>query len=342
MRTHRTLMALVVLIASPAFAQSQRQDNPSVKETLRWMQTTLESGAGDYSVGHEVRSVRLEDFVGCKVHFSYSTHQEPYANGEPSPEPNKTYHVDYLFGLGDIDPTNITFSKGSGLHAGDDGLHESPSFLTIRTRNDEKKITIRLPWESEADSKPDDASLIFSLDSIDNDYVVRFAKAFKHAVEACGGKPSLFADSDSYGERTHAANSPSVSGTYDGIACDGSTKTVALLNWLTIRHDQWAVFAVPFGASYRPIVLGGVNMVAVGSGVLYWINTRTFELDFTGLDKATLVEMALVAEDRVLHGNVTVVKDGKVVIQSGYIWFVPANAKDRSTRLAEAKALYCK
>ena len=204
MRTYRSVMALVVLLASPAFAQSQRRDNPTVKETLRWMQTTLESGAGDYSVGHEVRSVRLEDFVGCKVHLSYSTHQEPYANGEPAPEPNKTYHVDYFFGLGDIDPTNVTFSKGSGLHAGDDGLYESPSFLTIRTRNDEKKITIRLPWQSEADSKPEDTSLILSLDSVDQDYIARFAKAFKHAVEACGGKPSLFADSHAHGSDEQA------------------------------------------------------------------------------------------------------------------------------------------
>lgn len=190
-------MATVILFASSAFAQSQRNDNPTVKETLRWMQTTLESGAGDYSVGHEVRSVRLKDFFGCKVLFSYSTHQEPYANGEPAPEPNKTYHVDYFFDLGDIDPSDIAFSRGSGLHTGDEGLYESPSFLTIRTRNDEKKITIRLSGRSEANSRPQDTSLILSLDSVDQDYITRFAKAFKHAVESCGGKPSLFAGSHS-------------------------------------------------------------------------------------------------------------------------------------------------
>ena len=39
----------------------------------------------------------------------------------------------------------------------------------------------------------------------DNDYVVRFATAFKHAVEACGGKPSLFADSDRRDERVLTA-----------------------------------------------------------------------------------------------------------------------------------------
>ena len=99
MTTYRTVTALVVLFVSALFAQSRRQDNPTLKETLRWMQTSLESGAGSYTVGHEIRSVRLESFVGCEVHFSYSAHQEPYVNGEPAPEPNKTYHVGYLFAL---------------------------------------------------------------------------------------------------------------------------------------------------------------------------------------------------------------------------------------------------
>ena len=143
--------------------------------------------------------MRLEDFVGCKVHFSYSDHQVPYANGEPAPEPNKSYHVDYLFELGDIDPTNIIFSKGLGLRGDDKGIYELPSRITIRTRNDEKKITTKLPWQSKADSKPDDAYIMFELDSMDSDYVVKFATAFKHAVEACGGKASLFADSHGQG-----------------------------------------------------------------------------------------------------------------------------------------------
>ena len=150
------------------------------------MQTSLESGAGDYTPGHEVRSTRLEDFVGCKVHFVYSDHEEAYANGEPAPEPNKAYHVDYFFSLSDIDPANLSFSKGPKDRV------DVPAFFIIRTRNDEKKITTRLPQESEADSKPEDTSLILTLDAFDQEYVARFAKAFKHAVEACGGKPSTF------------------------------------------------------------------------------------------------------------------------------------------------------
>ena len=200
MTTYRTLMALVVLVASPAFAQSQRRDNPTAKDTLRWMQTSLESGSGDYWVGHETRSVRLEDFAGCQVHFSASTHQQPFANGEPAPDKKPT-RIDYFFELGDIDPANITFSKGQ------DSGTEVPSFITIRTRNDEKKITSRYSWEPEVGAKADDTFVIFAVEAFgsDNDYVVRFATAFKRAVEACGGKPSLFADSDRRDERVHTA-----------------------------------------------------------------------------------------------------------------------------------------
>jgi S1-C subfamily serine protease len=270
-------MALLVLLASPAFAQSQRQDNPTVRESLRWMQTTLESGAGDYSVFHEVRSVRLEDFVGCKVHFSYSTHQEPYANGAPAAEPNKTYRVDYFFGLGDIDPTNITFSKGSGLLASDDGVYESPSFLTIRTRDDEKKIAIKLPWQSEADSRPEDTSLILSLDSVDQDYIARFAKAFKHAVEACGGKPSLFADSQGQGsdERAPLAaggvaaqSRPPRKGTQDPWAAVSQAPVVAMRS-APPRKDIPTIAKAANGAIVSIIMSDkDGNPIAQGSGFL--------------------------------------------------------------------------
>ncbi len=196
-----TVLAIRIGAPTHAEAQTTRQTNPTVSETLRWMQTSLESGSGDIWVGHEVRSVRLEDFVGCKAHFSFSTHQEPYMNGEPAPEPNKTSHIDYFFELGDIDPANITFSKGP------DSRPDVPSFITVRTRNDEKKIASGYSWEPDVRAKPDDTYVIFAVEAYgsDNDYVVRFAKAFKHAVEACGGKPSFFVGSDGQDEDQQAS-----------------------------------------------------------------------------------------------------------------------------------------
>jgi S1-C subfamily serine protease len=244
------ILSLTFVLIGGVAAQT-KQPQPSLRETLRWMQTSLETGAGDYSVHHEVRSVRLEDFVGCKVHFSYSDHQVPYLNGEPAPEPNKTFHMDYFFGLGDIDPADINFSKGAGLHADDAGLYETPSLLTIRTRNDEKKITIRLPWQSEADSKPDDTSLIFSLDSIDSDYVVRFAKAFKHAVEACGGKPSFFADSDGRDKQQQSPRAPA-----------GGAQSAPP------RKDIPAIAKAANGAIVTIVMANGDKLIAQGTGFL--------------------------------------------------------------------------
>jgi hypothetical protein len=183
MRNCPTLMALIVLIVAPGFAQSPAKNNPTVKETLHWIQTTLENGGGDYSVGHEVRSTRLADFDGCKVHFTHSTHQEAFLNGEPAPD-KKQSHIDQFFELSDIDPDATAFIKGPRF--------DVPAMVTVHTRNDEKKIRTKFSWQSEADSEPDDTYIIFTLDPIDTEYVGRFAKAFKHAVEACGGKPSTF------------------------------------------------------------------------------------------------------------------------------------------------------
>ena len=185
MKTYRTML-FVVLFALPAFGQSPSKNGPTVKETLHWIQTSLEDGGGDYSVKHETRSIRLQDFSGCEVHFVYTTHQEPYMNGEPAPEPDKKYRLDYFFRLGDIDPTSIIFTKGTP------NRWDVPAFVTIATTNEEKKITRRFPWDSEAEAKPDATYLMFTIDPIDADYVVRFTKAFKHAVEACGGKSSTF------------------------------------------------------------------------------------------------------------------------------------------------------
>ena len=111
MTTYRTLMALVVLVASPAFAQSQRRDNPTAKDTLRWMQTSLESGSGDYWVGHETRSVRLEILPAAKCIFRRQLINNRSLTANPAPDKKPT-RIDYFFELGDIYPANITFSKG--------------------------------------------------------------------------------------------------------------------------------------------------------------------------------------------------------------------------------------
>jgi len=279
MTIYRTLMALVVLLALPAFAQPQRRDNPTAKDTLRWMQTSLESGLGDYWVGHETRSVRLEDFAGCKVHFSASTHQEPFANGEPAPDKKPT-RIDYFFGLGDIDSANITFSKGP------DSGTDVPSFISIPTRNDEKKITSRYSWEPEVGAKADDTFVIFAVEAYgsDNDYVIRFATAFKHAVEACGGKPSLFADSDRRDERAHTApggvavqsapprnDIPSIAKAANGaivsiVMSDKDGKAIAQGSGFVVSKDGMIV------TNYHVIAEGSSAVVKLPDGAVYLVD----------------------------------------------------------------------
>src|ERR1700676_5524337 len=239
----KTIVVILLFLGLARIASAQRRDNPTVKETMRWMQTSLENGGGDYWIGHEVRSTRLEDFFGCGVHFSASTHQEPFANGEPAPDKKPT-HIDYSFSLGDIDPATITFLKGLRLDA--------PSLMTIKTRNCEKKITTRFSWQSEVKAKPDDTYLIFTLDSIDADYVDRFTKAFKHAVEACGGKPSFFAESikvDSDGRASPAAG---------GVAAQSAAP----------RKDIPSIAKAASGAIVTIVMANNDKPIARGTGFL--------------------------------------------------------------------------
>ena len=219
-------------------AQSPHQNSPTLKETLFWIQTSLEAGGGDYEVGHEVRSTRLEDFSGCKAHFAYSTHQEAFANGEPAPDKKPT-RIDYFFNLGDIDPANLVFSRGPRFRL------DAPAMVTIRTRNDEKKIKIKFDWQSEADAKPDNTYLIFTIDALENDYVDRFAQAFRHAVEVCGGKPSLFAESSQGANRQLSRN--------DDRNISGTRKDIP-----TIAKDAKGsiVSIVMSGREGKPIALG--------------------------------------------------------------------------------------
>ena len=77
------------------------------------------------------------------------------------------------FNLGDIDPSAISFHRNS---------------FEAKTTNDERKIE----WKFELAHVLYPAktnSVFFNLASA---YGPRFATAFKHAVELCGGKPSKF------------------------------------------------------------------------------------------------------------------------------------------------------
>jgi S1-C subfamily serine protease len=118
----------------------------------------------------------------------------------------------------------------------------------------------------------------------DNDYVVRFATGFKHAVEACGGKPSLFADSDRRDERAHTAPSgvavqsaplrkdiPSIAKAANGaivsiVMSDKDGKAIAQGSGFVVSKDGMII------TNYHVIAEGSSAVVKLPDGAVYLVD----------------------------------------------------------------------
>jgi hypothetical protein len=171
----KTLLAVVILltaallIAGPTF--SQEKPNPSLKDTLRWMQTSSAAQGHTFQNGED-RSTQLTKFSGCQVTIVYTTTKDW----------KETYHQEVTFDLSDIDSDTGLFGDYKNVSDGFEGL----GLFTAITRNDEEKIHFKVPTTN---LEFDDSGLIFTFHS---EYGHKFSKAFRHAVNLCGGKPSLF------------------------------------------------------------------------------------------------------------------------------------------------------
>jgi S1-C subfamily serine protease len=167
------------LIAVSAYGQKPNP-KPTLKETLVWIQDSLKQGDGDVKIqnsnGTEIRTLRLADFSGCRVHF---VHTNTVAGKE-------TLHDEDSFDLRDIDPEQVIFNSN--------GINSSGLFGAI-TQNEIKKIAKKdifvrntlIPVVEDSDS-------LFEAEFYSS-YGKDFKEAFKLAVKMCGGKPSVFTKS---------------------------------------------------------------------------------------------------------------------------------------------------
>jgi hypothetical protein len=188
-----SLLAIAGLVLACAFHVSG-QDTPSLKDTLQWMQNTLDSGAGSLYISQkdgstEKREVTLPDAKTCEVSFQYQTGLvENYSYGVIS---KPTFKLVQRVNLKDIDPTMIDGGKPTKDGKPADIMGPFVTFFAT-TRDNAKVISNFLslypvPVKQEPSFTSD--SLTFGLPY---PYVARFTKAFKHAVALCGGKPSSF------------------------------------------------------------------------------------------------------------------------------------------------------
>jgi hypothetical protein len=259
------------LIAASAYGQAPKpQPQPTLKETLGWIQDSLNS-YGDVeketAKGTETRALRLADFSGCRVHFvlTYTV-----AGNEAH------YRVENSFNLRDIDPENGGFtSLGTSR----------PGFFRAVTQNAIEKISFKttsygpsppadLAKRFPADTPnraSDGTSALFIVDMY-SPYGDDFANAFKHAVKMCGGKPSIFTDSDREDVASRFAPSrkdiPTIAKDADGAVVSivignedhpiaqgtgffVSKDGVIVTNYHVIENGDRAIVKLPDGTSFR-------------------------------------------------------------------------------------------
>jgi hypothetical protein len=213
-----------LLLASALTVCACHVHKSELDETLEWMDNTYNahenvSGAHGhgrmawYAPAKGSNGERIEVMAsGMTESFTYKgcdlflkTGDDPAGN-----EAAEIHHTTkFAFNLRDIDPASAKIRVGSHLgdFACEDYTEEQKSNLGIncdhaeldfKTRNEPGLITedwsnvfVKLTGpdhESKKTDKTNNAYFVFN----DPEYAKRFAKAFKHAIELCGGKASPF------------------------------------------------------------------------------------------------------------------------------------------------------
>lgn len=155
-------------------ATSAFLDETELYDTMKWMTNSFrEENRGTYVVRDGLAHITL---------FLWSILAQGPGGGAsviverlvstPHHSSDQTVESNDRFNLRDFDPNTISLQKIPGGNY----------LFTARTTNDELKIEDRAHEQKTN-------SVTFELDP---DYGPRFTKAFKHAVELCGGKPSKF------------------------------------------------------------------------------------------------------------------------------------------------------
>jgi hypothetical protein len=178
------IAGVILMCATYAFAQ----DTPTLKETLEWVQNTLDSGAGSLYMSQkdgstEKRELTMPDAKSCAVSFQYQTGLlENYSYGVIK---QPTFKLVEKFNFKDIDPTTIESGKPTKDGKPADIMGPYVIF-NATTRNNAKLISNYSTTTTQTFTSD---SLTFELPY---PYADRFTKAFSHAVALCGGKASSF------------------------------------------------------------------------------------------------------------------------------------------------------
>jgi hypothetical protein len=181
----RPLLVVMTIAGATTYAQQP----VSLKDTLQWMHNFAADNGKQYvgqkntdngpcELGTPNCEQRLDvttfDSKGCSATVTWSV----TLNYE-----NIGTHT-YRFSLKDLDPKSVTWTKDRPFE----------NAVITDTTNSAKKVNVTFTpptgktWDKSLDEPQTWVELVFD----NRDDAKRFVKAFKHAIQLCGGKPSSF------------------------------------------------------------------------------------------------------------------------------------------------------
>jgi hypothetical protein len=204
-------LSLAILLFSVSSSGQVKATGPSLEDTLKWMDQTYNGGKRglfqQWTKDGKLYEESIEDFTYTQCSISHTVRQLPDAEGAKNLWVQSDIQV---FNLRDIDPTTVKVIPFDSTVGTDCLIPEEVKRLKLScdgqaevrflTRNEAPKISDHsitifpgIP-ENKPDHKSDQtitqSHAAFSM--YDAAYARRFAKAFTHAVELCGGTPSDF------------------------------------------------------------------------------------------------------------------------------------------------------
>lgn len=166
---HRRCVSLAALMLATSGLCAQ-QTSPSLQDTATWLRNIYASH-GSFEFNNGVRQTVTLSMNSCSAYMTIET----TASGAGS---SKSEVVQ--FDLGKLDPRatpHTNFEKTSAAML----VHTFNGAQSIRTLTTSPNASTKVEGRSEY-------NLLLPL----GEYTVRVAKAWSHAIELCGGKPSAF------------------------------------------------------------------------------------------------------------------------------------------------------
>ena len=171
------IILLVLTRLGPTYAQNvAAKDGASLKDTLQWMHNAFPDSrsATEFRLG-QTRELNFSSKGDASPACTVTIIDRWKAGGKPAVR-------ETIIDLSLIDPESIKWYV-------DDTLDKGTGTLVMVSNDDKKNIIEKT--EGKEQGKLYLSERVF-ISFVGPDYAERFAKAFKHAVTLCGGKPSTF------------------------------------------------------------------------------------------------------------------------------------------------------